>query len=80
MMLGSMMESGAIGSAAWTNDPWLLIYQLTYCIIMFLIMLNFIIAIIGQCVLGGRTVHAGKRDMRRLGRFELRCANASVIA
>jgi len=47
MMLGSMLESGAIGSAAWTNDPWLLFFQLTYNIIMFLIMLNFIIAIIG---------------------------------
>ena len=56
MMLGSMMESGAIGSAAWTNDPQLLIFQITYCVLMFLIMLNFIIAIIGLCAGGGGTL------------------------
>jgi hypothetical protein len=39
MMLGSMMSSGAIESSAWTADWWLLLYQLTYSIIMFLIML-----------------------------------------
>ena len=63
MMLGSMMESGAIGSAAWTNDPQLLIFQITYCVLMFLIMLNFIIAIIGQCVGGG--MDASNRTVQR---------------
>ena len=48
MMLGSMLGSGQIGSAAWTNDVPLLVYQLSYSILMFLILLNFIIAIIGQ--------------------------------
>ena len=48
MMLGSMLGSGQIGSAAWTNDVPLLLYQLSYTILMFLILLNFIIAIIGQ--------------------------------
>jgi hypothetical protein len=32
MMLGSMLWSGEIESAAWTNDLSLLVYQLTYTI------------------------------------------------
>jgi hypothetical protein len=35
------MENGAIGSSAWTADTFLLIYQITYCILMFLILMVF---------------------------------------
>ena len=46
MMLGSMLASGATGSQTWTNDVMLLFFQLTYIILVFLILLNFIIAIV----------------------------------
>ena len=46
MMLGSMLASGATGSQTWTNDVMLLFFQLTYIVLVFLILLNFIIAIV----------------------------------
>jgi hypothetical protein len=39
MMLGQMMENGAIGSSAWTADTFLLFYQISYCVLMFLILM-----------------------------------------
>ena len=46
MMLGSMLRNGATASQTWTNDVMLLFVQLTYIAIVFLILLNFIIAIV----------------------------------
>ncbi len=45
-MLGNMMASGATPSMAWTNHPLLFFFQMTYIVLVFLIMLNFIIAIV----------------------------------
>ena len=45
-LLGSMLASGATGSQTWTNDVMLLFFQLTYIVLVFLILLNFIIAIV----------------------------------
>jgi len=46
MMMGSMIDSGSTPSQYWSSDPLVLVYQLTYSMLLFLIMLNFIIAII----------------------------------
>ena len=40
MLLGNMMSSGATPSMAWTNNPLLFFFQMTYIILVFLIMLN----------------------------------------
>jgi len=53
MMLGNMMASGATPSMAWTNNPLLFFFQMTYIILVFLIMLNFIIAIVVCSCKGG---------------------------
>ena len=44
--MGSMIQSGSTPNQYWSSDPLMLIYQLTYSLLLFLIMLNFIIAII----------------------------------
>jgi len=56
-LTGSMLESGPIPSSSWTYDPLILIFSLSYSFLVFLIMLNFIIAIVSlnsnhtsQCV------------------------------
>jgi hypothetical protein len=46
MLLGSMLSSGAIPSSTWSHDPFLLIYLMLYNLLFFMLMLNFIIAII----------------------------------
>ena len=46
MMMGSMLQSGATLSSFWTSDPLICIFSLSYSFLVFLIMLNFIIAII----------------------------------
>jgi len=47
-LLGSMLESGAIPSARWSFNPLIFIYLICYNFFMFMIMLNFIIAIISD--------------------------------
>jgi len=46
MQLGSMLASGAIRSSQWSTDPLLWLYQMTYMVLNFFIMFNFVIAII----------------------------------
>jgi hypothetical protein len=46
MLLGAMLESGAIPSSTWTFNPLIFAYLMLYNICMFMIMFNFIIAII----------------------------------
>ena len=46
MMLGSMLQSGATLSQTWTHEPLLLMFQIVYVVLVFLILLNFIIAIV----------------------------------
>lgn len=46
MFLGSMLESGDLPSSMWTSNEVLMIFLLIYNIIIFMCMLNFIIAII----------------------------------
>jgi hypothetical protein len=46
MMLGNMLESGEIKSSAWTSDPMLFVFQMVYLLLVFMILLNFIIAIL----------------------------------
>jgi len=46
MQLGSMLGGGAIRSSQWSTDPLLWLYQMTYMVLNFFIMFNFVIAII----------------------------------
>ena len=46
MLLGAMLESGDIPSSTWTFNPLIFAYLMLYNICMFMIMFNFIIAII----------------------------------
>jgi len=43
-----MLESGSTLSSYWTFDPLICVFSLSYSFLVFLIMLNFIIAIIGR--------------------------------
>ena len=47
MQLGAMLESGEISSSKWSADPILWWYQMTFMVIIFFSLFNFIIAIIG---------------------------------
>ena len=46
MQLGSMLGGGTIRSSQWSTDPLLWLYQMTYMVLNFFIMFNFVIAII----------------------------------
>ena len=46
MMLGSMLQNGATLNETWTHQRPLMMFQLIYMILVFLILLNFIIAIV----------------------------------
>jgi len=46
MQLGSMLANGATQSQMWSQNPLLAFFQMTYMILLFFILFNFIIAII----------------------------------
>ena len=48
ILLGNMLESGEIKSNSWTSDPMLFIFQMVYLMLVFMVLLNFIIAIMGE--------------------------------
>ena len=41
-----MLASGALASSTWTADPMLFLFQMAYILLLFMILLNFIIAIL----------------------------------
>ena len=45
-MLGTPIESGALPSTHWSNNPLMALFLLTYSVLMFMVMLNVVIAVI----------------------------------